>query len=144
MMLKLKIRIFISLMVCAFGSQAQTDQYRYQRELKGVHTNWHSLTIPNEVFKNAQGGLADLRIYGVKGKDTVEVPYILEQSSDQITDRETAFAIINQSSDPNGFFYTFQSAASASINQIKLSFKQENFDWKVKLEGSNDNKEWLR
>ena len=30
-----------------------------------------------------------------------------------------------------------------SLVQIKLSFKQENFDWKVKLEGSNDNKVWF-
>ena len=143
MMLKQKISLFILLMCGAFGLQAQTNQYRYKRELKGVSTNWHSLTLPNDIFKNAQSGLADLRIYGVKGKDTVEVPYILEQSADQITVRETAFTIINQSSNPNGFFYTFQSAAAASINQIKLSFKQENFDWKVKLEGSNDNKEWF-
>lgn len=130
-------------MCCAFGLQAQTNPYRYKRELKGVNTKWHSFAIPNDVFKNAQSGLADLRIFGVKGKDTVEVPYILEQSADQVTDRETTFNIINQSSNANGFFYTFQASTAASINQIKLSFKQENFDWKVKLEGSNDNKEWF-
>ena len=130
-------------MCCALGLQAQTNPYRYKRELKGVNTKWHSLAIPNDVFKNTQSGLADLRIFGVKGKDTVEVPYILEQSADQVTDRETPFNIINQSSNANGFFYTFQASTAASINQIKLSFKQNNFDWKVKLEGSNDNKEWF-
>lgn len=143
MMLKLKIKIFALLMCCALGLQAQTNPYRYKRELKGINTTWHSLALPNEVFKNAQRGFADLRIFGVKGKDTVEVPYILEQSADQITDRETPFNIINQSSNASGFFYTFQPSAATSINQIKLSFKQENFDWKVKLEGSNDNKEWF-
>lgn len=142
-MLKLKIKIFALLMACAFGLKAQTNAYRYKRDLKGANTNWHSLTLPNDIFKNAQIGLADLRIYGAKGQDTVEVPYILEQSADQITDRETTFNIINQSTNTNGFFYTFQAATVASINQIKLSFKQKNFDWKVKLEGSNDNKEWF-
>lgn len=143
MMLKLKIKIFAFLICCAPGLQAQTNSYRYKRELKGIKTTWHSLALPNEVFKNAQSGLSDLRIFGVKGKDTIEVPYILEQSADRVTDRETPFNIINQSSNANGFFYTFQASAAASINQIKLSFKQENFDWKVKLEGSNDNKEWF-
>jgi hypothetical protein len=143
MMLKLKIKIFALLMFGAVGLQAQTNPYRYKREVKGVNTTWHSLAIPNEVFKNAQSGLADLRIFGVKGKDTIEVPYILEESADQVTDRETPFNIINQTSNANGFFYTFQASAAASINQIKLSFKEENFDWKVKLEGSNDNKEWF-
>lgn len=143
MMLKLKIKIFALVMFGAVGLQAQTSPYRYKREVKGVNTTWHSLAIPNEVFKNAQSGLADLRIFGVKGKDTVEVPYILEESADQVTDRETPFNIINQTSNANGFFYTFQASAAARINQIKLSFKEENFDWKVKLEGSNDNKEWF-
>jgi hypothetical protein len=143
MMLKLKIKLFALLMFCALGLKAQTNPYRYKRDLKGISTTWHSLAIPNEVFKNAQSGLADLRIFGVKGKDTVEVPYILEQSADQVTDRETPFNIINQSTNANGFFYTFQASAATSINQIKLSFKEENFDWKVKLEGSNDNKEWF-
>lgn len=143
MMLKLKFKILTLFICCALGLQAQTNTYRYKRDLKGINTTWHSLTIPNEVFKNAQSGLADLRIYGFKGKDTVEVPYILEQSADQVTDREADFNIINQSSNADGFFYTFQAANSASINQIKLSFKQINFDWKTKLEGSNDNKQWF-
>ncbi|WP_205943492.1 DUF3999 family protein [Pedobacter polaris] len=142
-MLKLKIKILALLVCCAIGLQAQTNTYRYKRELKGINTTWHSITLPNEVFKNAQSGLADLRIYGFKGKDTVEVPYILEQSADQMTDKETSFNIINQSNNANGYFYTFQASAAATINQIKLSFKQTNFDWKVKLEGSNDNKEWF-
>jgi hypothetical protein len=143
MMLKLKIKIFTLLMCCAFGLLAQTKPYRYKRELKGVNATWHSLGIPNEVFKNTQPDLADFRIFGIKGKDTIEVPYILEQSADQVTDRETPFNIINQTKNANGYFYTFQASAAASINQIKLSFKQENFDWRIKLEGSNDNKEWF-
>lgn len=143
MMLKLKFKILTLLIYCALGLQAQTNPYRYQRDLKGINNTWHSLAIPNQVFKKTQSGLADLRIYGFKGKYTVEVPYILEQSADQVTDRETDFNIINQSSNADGFFYTFQAANQASINQIKLSFKQTNFDWKTKLEGSNDNKQWF-
>ncbi len=143
MMLKLRIKFIALFLLAAVNLQAQTNQYRYKRDLKDINTKWHSLQLPNEIFKNAQSGLADLRIFGFKGKDTVEVPYILEQSADQITDRETSFNIINQSKNENGFFYTFQALAATSINQINLSFKQENFDWRVKLEGSNDNIEWF-
>jgi len=143
MMLKKKIKILILLLFVTAGLKAQVKHYKFKRELKGVTTNWHSLQIPNQVFKSAQTGLEDLRIYGIKGKDTIEVPYILEQSSNQITDRETTFNIINQSSNKNGYYYTFQSVNVATINQIKLAFKQTNFDWKIQLEGSNDNKEWF-
>ena len=143
MKLKLTFKLLNLLILCTLGLQAQINTYRYKRDLKGINTTWHSLAIPSEVFKQTQSGLADLRIYGFKGKHTVEVPYILEQSADQVTDRETDFNIINQSSNADGFYYTFQAANQASINQIKLSFKQTNFDWKTKLEGSNDNKEWF-
>ena len=143
MMLKLKTNLFALLMCCAVGLQAQSGPFKYKRDLKGVNTTWQKISLPNEVFKNAQGGLADLRIFGVKGNETIEVPYLLLENADQITDKETPFNIINQSKNEQGFFYTFQTAATLPINQIKLAFKQENFDWRVKLEGSNDNKEWF-
>jgi len=143
MMLKKKIKVLTLLLLVTAGLQAQVKHYQFKRNLKGITTNWHSLQVPNQIFKSAQIGLEDLRIYGIKDKDTIEVPYILEQSSNQVTDRETTFNIINQSSNQNGYYYTFQSASIATINQIKLSFKQTNFDWRIKLEGSNDNKEWF-
>ena len=143
MMLKLKINLFICLFLCAIGLKAQINSFPYKRDLTGVNTTWHKISLPNEVFSQAQDGLADLRIFGVKGSETIEVPYILTENADQITDVETPFNIINQSKNEQGFFYTFQTAATLPINQIKLSFKQANFDWKVRLEGSNDNKEWF-
>ncbi len=143
MMLKLKISTAALLICFAFNLQAQINQYRYKREIKDIKANWNSIILPNDIFKYAQTGLEDLRIYGLKGKDTVEVPYILELSADQITDREKLFNIINQSKNEQGFFYTFQARESVSINQILLFFEEKNFDWKVKLEGSNDGKEWF-
>lgn len=143
MMLKQKIRLLV---LCLFFSHpllAQTALYPYQRTLSGVGSNWHSLRLPNDVFAKAQNTLADLRIYGIKGKDTIEVPYLLEQSANQLTEKETPFGIINQSSNNNGYYYTFQSASAATINQIRLFFAQQNFDWKIDLSGSNNNTEWF-
>lgn len=143
MMLKQKIKLTAIFIFGALGLKAQTNQYQYQRDLKGITTNWHSLQVPNQVFKKANAGLEDLRIYGIKGKDTIEVPYILEQSANQVTERETSFNIINQTHNQNGYYYTFQASAAVALNQIRLSFKQVNFDWKVTLEGSNNNTEWF-
>ena len=143
MKLKLKIRLTLLSLLLLGVVKAQTNIFPYQRNLKGVTTNWHSLQLPNSVFSKAQSGLEDLRIFGFKGKDTIEVPYILEQSADQVTQRETPFNVINQSNNGVGFYYTFQASAAASINEIKLSFKETNFDWKVTLEGSSNNTEWF-
>lgn len=143
-MLKQKIKLITLLFCFTLSVKAQLKHYKYQRELKGITSNWHSLPLPNTLFKQTQHSLNDLRIYGIKGKDTIEVPYILEQSANQIIESETSFNIINQSNNAQGYYYTFQSTTSTTpINQIRLSFGQRNFDWKVTLEGSNNNNEWF-
>lgn len=140
---KTKLLLFL-LLGFVVGVKAQVKQYQYQREIKGLSSKWHSLTLPNAIFKNTQPSLNDLRIYGTKGKDTIEVPYILEQSADQLVESEMAFHILNQSSRPEGYYYTFQAGSTVTaINQIRLSFGQKNFDWQITLAGSHNNTEWF-
>jgi hypothetical protein len=111
--------------------------------LNGVNQQWHSIQLPNIVFSKVQASLSDLRIYGFKGKDTIEVPYILEKNADQIIEKETPITIINQSKSDKGSYYTLQLNSEATINQIRLSFSATNFDWHVQLEGSNDQNTWF-
>lgn len=142
-MFKKKIKLLLPLLFCIAIANAQTNIYKFKRQISGVNTIWHSISLPDELYKNANAGFEDLRIFGVSGKDTVEVPYLLKQRADQINTKEVSFKQINQSTNENGFYYTFQAPAGSTINQINLSFKQTNFDWQVTLAGSNDNKEWF-
>ncbi|QDW23819.1 DUF3999 family protein [Pedobacter sp. KBS0701] len=143
MMLKLKINLFTLLLLCASITNAQTNTYKFKRRIMGVNSVWHKIALPDDLYKNANAGFDDLRIFGFNGKDTIEIPYLLKQRVDKVTSNDITFKQINQSASPNGYYYTFQSLGINLINQIKLAFKQENFDWKVTLEGSNDNKEWF-
>lgn len=95
------------------------------------------------MYQKLKPGFEDLRIFGANGKDTVEVPYLLKQRGDQVSKQEIAFKQLNQSNANQVYYYTFQPSAATVINQINLNFKQENFDWKVNLEGSNDNQSWF-
>ncbi|WP_230143603.1 DUF3999 family protein [Pedobacter sp. Bi36] len=142
-MLKLKINLFTLLLLCVTIANAQTNTYKFKRSITGVNSVWHKMALPNDLYKKANAGFEDLRIFGINGKDTLEVPYLLKQRADKVTTNDIAFKQINQSTNPNGYYYTFQSPGINLINQINLAFKQENFDWKVNLEGSNDNKEWF-
>lgn len=142
-MLKLKIKLFSLLLLCTSIANAQTNTYKFKRSITGVNTVWHKMTLPDDLYKKATVSLEDLRIFGINGKDTTEVPYLLKQRADKVTSNDVTFKQINQSANPNGYYYTFQSPEINIINQIKLAFKQENFDWKVTLEGSNNNKEWF-
>lgn len=143
MMLKKTIKVFCLLVFCGAMANAQTNIYKFKRKITGVNATWHKLALPDELYKNATAGFEDLRIFGISGKDTIEVPYLLKQRADQINTKEISFKMINQSANEKGYYYTFQSPGGYTINQINLSFKRTNFDWQVTLEGSNDNKEWF-
>ncbi len=131
------------LLSCTIAANAQTAPYALKREITGIQANWHSLVLPNPMYQKLKTGFEDLRIFGVNGKDTVEVPYLLKQRGDQVSTQEIAFKQLNQSNANQVYYYTFQPSAATVINQINLNFKQENFDWKVNLEGSNDNQSWF-
>lgn len=143
MMLRLKIKLLFLFLMCFAFANAQTNSYKYKREIKNVNAIWHIMQLPDELYKNANAGFEDLRIFGISEKDTVEVPYLLKQRAEKVSTQEIPFKQLNQSANVNGYYYTFQSPAVNTINQINLTFKQPNFDWKVTLEGSNDNKDWF-
>ncbi|QIL40932.1 DUF3999 family protein [Pedobacter sp. HDW13] len=143
MMWRLKTKLLFWLLPCVLAANAQTAPYRLKREITGVQATWHSMVLPNPIYQKLKPGFEDLRIFGIKGKDTVEIPYLLKQRDNQINTKEIAFKQLNQSSANNTYYYTFRPAVSGVINQINLDFKQENFDWKVTLEGSNDNQNWF-
>lgn len=142
---RLKISLIVLLCTIAAQLNAQTAGYKFKRLITGINTTWHIVELPDELFAHTKPGFEDLGIFGIKGKDTIEVPYLLKERSDQVSTKDIPFAQINQSSGENGYYFTFQSpnANTNGINQIRLDFKQDNFDWKVLLEGSNDNKSWF-
>ncbi|WP_197082306.1 hypothetical protein [Pedobacter sp. BMA] len=139
----MKINSFLLLMLLFTITKAQTNKFKFRRNITGVNANWHKLKLPERLYKNVGLGFDDLRIFGINGKDTLEVPYLLKQKDDLISSQDVPFKQINQSTNTEGYFYTFHSPQANTINQITLNFKDQNFDWHVKLEGSNDNKEWF-
>ena len=127
----------------AFGF-GQEHPYSYQRELLGIETQWHKLILPNEIFEKTKIDLSDIRIIGVSAnKDTLEAPYILQLASDKVTQVAASFKLINQTKNNTGSYFTFEIPVEGAINQIQLDFKPLNFDWKITLEGSQNQQEWF-
>lgn len=140
---KLKASFLILILLLSMGVMAQSTAYRFQAKINGVTANWHTLRLPNSLFDVTKAGLEDVRIYGFKGTDTIEIPYMLEKSADQTVERETNFTLLNQSHSNDAYYFTFEANQATIINQIRLSFKQDNFDWKASLQGSADNRRWF-
>lgn len=144
--MKLKIRIsfcLLLIMICSF-SYGQMNQYNYKRELKGITEQWHKIDLPNEIIGKTLQNLSDIRVFGItKNNDTIEAPYILRLTDEKISNKEIPFKTLNSSHNSKGYYFTFEIPTEEPINQIKLQFKQQNFDWRVALEGSQNQKEWF-
>jgi len=51
--------------------------------------------------------------------------------------------IINRTRKGNDYYFTFEISDEPMLSQINLDFENDDFDWKVLLEGSTDQKEWF-
>jgi len=144
MKLKTKINSCLLLFICSF-TFGQIGEYTYKRELEGINDQWHTIELPKEIFGKISRNLSDLRIYGITiENDTIEAPYLLNISIGKTIINEINFKSINNSFNKNGYYFTFKIPAKATINQIKLDFKRDNFDWKIALQGSQNQQEWFQ
>lgn len=135
--------VFFLLVACPF-SYGQMDRYSYKRELKGVSEQWHKIVLPDGVFGKVSQDLADIRVFGVTtASDTIEAPYLLRLTTGNTSVKKVAFNTLNASHGDKGHYFTFEIPTSEPINQIDLDFRQKNFDWRVRLEGSQSQREWL-
>ncbi|MBE0638274.1 MAG: DUF3999 family protein [Bacteroidales bacterium] len=143
--MKLRVKLLACLLFLAYSfSYGQIKEYDYKRELKGISGQWHKIILPDEVFGKITQDLTDIRIFGITANhDTVEAPYLLRVASEKTSSREVEFNTLNTSHNEKGYSFTFEIPATEPINQINLEFGQKNFDWQIKLEGSQNQNDWF-
>jgi len=138
---KAGIGLFLFLSSFSFG---QFSAYNYKRELKGIHEQWHQILLPDVLFSKINKDMSDIRIYSItESNDTIETPYIFNLAKEQEINHEVSFNLVNRSYNEKGYYFTFEILSEEAINQIKLDFESQNFDWRLNLEGSQDQKEWF-
>ncbi|SMC78935.1 DUF3999 family protein [Cellulophaga tyrosinoxydans] len=137
-----KILPLIIFLSCYMVS-AQMKNYDYKREIKGISEQWHSIRIPDAIFEKTKNNLDDIRIYGVTKNDTIEAPYMLNIKNSKTNIKPVDFKIINESHTANQYYYTFQLPTKATINELFLNFEVANFDYRLKLEGSQNQMDWF-
>ena len=141
--MKVKILVWFLMLGNSFAF-GQMREYDYKREITGVSAQWHRLELPDDIFGKLSKNLSDLRIYGITDHDdTLEAPYVLRLMQEKISDKQVTFETINPSRNDAGYFFTFEIPTTEPINKINLEFRQQNFDWRIKLEGSYDQADWF-
>jgi hypothetical protein len=123
--------------------KAQRD-FAFRRKIAGVNqATWYTIPFAQRLYQTFDTS-RNFRILGITPKgDTVEAPYFWNENRDKEIYVETDFQILNESKNEKGYFFTFEGAAEMPINRLDLNFENENFDWKVDLEGSHNQKEWF-
>lgn len=138
-----KYIVVIALFFITKQSFSQLEKYSYQADINNVSDTWHTLKLPLQAYSLINKNYTDIRIYGLSDTDTIEVPYIKEIFKDKITRTESTIEIINRSKSSKGSYFTISNKAAEEINEIEFVFKENNFDWYLTLEGSNDNENWF-
>ncbi|MBK9737453.1 MAG: DUF3999 family protein [Saprospiraceae bacterium] len=142
--MKIKVILTYFLLVLSFCAYGQIKEYSYKRALIGVQDQWHKVILPTDIFGKVSPELSDIRIFGLtKSNDTIEAPYILKLDGDKTIQKDIVFNLINQSKNDNGYYFTYEMPVQSAVNQIQLDFRQQNFDWKLTLEGSQNQQEWF-
>lgn len=125
------------------NSIAQNYNFKFYQEIKGISNQWHKIELPNELFGVIKPNFADIRILGItKNNDTIEAPYILQLKNDIPKNAENKATIINSSKNKNGYYNTLTFSEPNIINQFYFSINQSNFDWRISIEGSQNQDEW--
>ncbi len=142
--MKAKIKLLYLFMVFCSSGFGQANEFKYKRKISGITDQWHKLILPDDIFNKIKTDLSDIRIIGVtKSRDTIQVPYILKPGPGKSPEKEVAFNLINVSVNEKGFYFTLELPEETAVNNIELNFKQENFDWRIGLEGSGNGQAWF-
>ncbi|WP_175416217.1 DUF3999 family protein [Aggregatimonas sangjinii] len=140
--MKNKLLFFLGFLFCAV-SFAQLDTYAHKMALSGIQDQWHKVQLPDVLFGEVAQEMNDLRIYGVVDSDTIEAPYLLHIASGEKFRKRVDFELLNVASNAKGHYFTYKVNTLEDLNQIKLDIANENYDWKVVLEGSQNQDEWF-
>ncbi len=123
-------------------SWAKMDDNKYKRDLE-ITDKWHAIILPPNIYGKTLQSLYDIRIYGITtSNDTIEAPYILKSNKSKTVYSDFPFKVINTTQKDDLHYITFKADDLHTINTIQLDFGNANFDWHIKLQGSNDQNNW--
>jgi hypothetical protein len=144
---KATILLFLVFIICNGGSlevKAQRLSFSYKRNIEKKFNNWHEIILPADIYKHCNTDLSDIRIIGITPDgETIEAPYLLKSWKPRPEYINIEFQGVNQSKRGNTYYYTFIVPSNETINTIQVQSDDRNYDWKIKLEGSNDGQTWF-
>jgi len=115
-------------------------RWRYLRALAvGQPEQVCVLTLDRAIYAGSQTDLADLRVV----RNGREIPYVTETLAGSVQQSESGPEILDRTVVPGaGLQLTMDLGRSARHNRLRISTGQTNFRTRVRIETSNDGREW--
>lgn len=124
-------------------SAVAQERFNFRRSVQASDSGWHAVVVPADMFGQIQSDYRDLRLLRIVDSDTVEIPYFVRtlQAEERV---ETAdIHTFNQSTRDGVLYVSFKNEPGRKINRVELHFKERNYDARLTIEGSNDQREWF-
>jgi hypothetical protein len=139
-----KLKLIAAALFLQSAAFAQFSAYSYNRKLdKTDKEGYYAVPLSPELTARCKSNLSDIRIYHMAA-DTTEVPYIIDRLGTSVKEVEVPFQLINDTYNEKCCSYvTLKFPKKQMINRIRLDVTDHNFDKSLRIEGSNDGKEWF-
>lgn len=136
-----KILIFLAFIAhCSLFAQ---QNFNYYREVIPATEGWNAIELNDSIVSTMYSNLHGLRLFQTTPTDTVETPFLLQFGNEKWIENMVYSEILNKGYTSNGFEYLIDQKENKVTNYLNIFLRNKNFDYKVKLEGSNDLKNWL-
>jgi hypothetical protein len=141
MMKKLPISIILH---CLVGTTClgQIRGFSHSQNIQNATEGWNKIELPGTVFRHVYS-TGDIRIWSITNGDTSEAPFFAEQLLPEPASISFPFEILNKSSKNGVYFATFKLSKPQTINEINIDVANQNYDYKVSLQGSSNNQDWF-
>lgn len=129
--------------LCVQSTAQEKPSFHYQRPVPESPAGWYTIPLFSDVLARCNATFSDLRIWHVtKDGDTIEAPYLLKQTAEEKTQVIIPFEVINSVTDQKGSYFTLALPEKTLYDQLELQFSNPEFDWKIRLDGSHEERTW--
>lgn len=143
-MIRTKLLLFSIFLEFPFLGYSQED-YDFQRKINiSQFSEWNKVEIPSNMYQNINNDFSDIRIFYSDGHQKKEIPYLITSDLSSNDFEYHQFKIINKTKTSEGTYITLETPfTNKDLENIELNFSNQNFDWKISLEGSHNQQQWF-
>lgn len=118
------------------------ENFQFYRNVSPAANGWNAIELNDSVISVLHKNLYGIRLFQLNEKDTTEIPFLLRMENEKWVENMVYSEILNKGFTKEGFEYMIDQKENNITNFLSIFLRNKDFDYKVKLQGSNDLKNW--